>query len=239
MISGKQFNETTYNGRFVKLTNEECIHNDFEYKEGLNIDELEFDSRHACGPGGLYFCDYKDMGRWAQYNKKIMMYIWDVVIPNDAQVIYMTYKIKCDKFVLANKKPIWSNYHMCLEMVKQNGLAVQFVKEQTKEICLEAVKQNGYALRYIKKQTEELCLEAVKLYGYALKYVKEQTEEICLTAVKQNGYALQFVKEQTEEICLQAVKQYGHAVEFVKEQTEEMRLEFVKQNRYALDFLKE
>ena len=29
---------------FVKLTNKSCIHNGFEYKEGLNVDKLEFDT---------------------------------------------------------------------------------------------------------------------------------------------------------------------------------------------------
>jgi hypothetical protein len=33
--------------------------------------------------------------------------------------------------------------------VKQNGLALEYVKEQTPEICLEAVKQDGYALQYV------------------------------------------------------------------------------------------
>ena len=42
------------------------------------------------------------------------------------------------------------NYEDCLEVVKQDGYALAFVKEQTEEICLEAVRQNGYALRYVK-----------------------------------------------------------------------------------------
>jgi hypothetical protein len=37
-----------------------------------------------------------------------------------------------------------------------------FIKEQTPEICLEAVKQDGLALIYVLEQTEEICLLAVK-----------------------------------------------------------------------------
>ena len=59
----------------------------------------------------------------------------------------------------------------CLEAVKQDGHALQFVKEQTPEICLEAVKQNGLALQYVIEQTPEICLEAVRQDGLALKYV--------------------------------------------------------------------
>ena len=63
------------------------------------------------------------------------------------------------------------------------------------EECLEAVKQNGWALQFVKEQTEEICLEAVKQNGWALQFVKEQTEEICLAAVKQDGMALEYVKD--------------------------------------------
>ena len=38
-----------------------------------------------------------------------------------------------------------------LEAVKQNGYALQYVREQTPEMCIEAVKQNGDALRYVDK----------------------------------------------------------------------------------------
>ena len=58
---------------------------------------------------------------------------------------------------------------------------------QTEKICIEAVKQNGYALDYVKDQTETICIEAVKQNGDALQYVKNQTETICIEAVKQNG----------------------------------------------------
>ena len=67
-----------------------------------------------------------------------------------------------------------------LEAVKRNGLALQYVKDQTKDICLKAVKQDGFALLYVKNQTKEICLEAVKQDGSALQYVKDQTEEIFL-----------------------------------------------------------
>ena len=40
--------------------------------------------------------------------------------------------------------------------------ALQYVKEQTEAICIEAVKQTGLALQYVKEQTEEICIEAVK-----------------------------------------------------------------------------
>ena len=43
--------------------------------------------------------------------------------------------------------------------------------------ALEAVKQDGNALQYVKEQTPEICLEAVKQYGYALRFVNEDMFE--------------------------------------------------------------
>ncbi len=54
----------------------------------------------------------------------------------------------------------------------------QFIKlrpeVQTPEICLEVVNQDGYALQFVKEQTTEICLEAVRQNGYALRYDKEK-----------------------------------------------------------------
>ena len=56
----------------------------------------------------------------------------------------------------------WENETYCLEAVKQDGYALQYVKEQSEAVCMEAVKQNGDALRYVKEQTEAICLEAMR-----------------------------------------------------------------------------
>ena len=37
--------------------------------------------------------------------------------------------------------------------------------------AIEAVKENGYALQYVKEQSEAVCLAAVKEDGHALQYV--------------------------------------------------------------------
>jgi hypothetical protein len=94
-----------------------------------------------------------------------------------------------------------------LEKVKKNGLALDYVKEQTPEICIAAVEQNGNAIQFVKEQTPEICIAAVSQNGLALRFVKEQTPELCLAAVEQNGLALRYVKEKTPEICLAAVKE--------------------------------
>ena len=91
------------------------------------------------------------------------------------------------------------SYNESLEAVKQNGDALQYVKEQSEAICLEAVKQNGDALRYVKEQSEAICLEAIKQNGYALKYVKEEqfiiVKELTLKEISELlGYDVKIIK---------------------------------------------
>ena len=40
---------------------------------------------------------------------------------------------------------------ICLAAVKQNGRALEFVKNQTPEICFVAMKQDGRALEFVKR----------------------------------------------------------------------------------------
>ena len=79
------------------------------------------------------------------------------------------------------------------EFLEMFGASESAIVNLTGAEAIEAVKQNGLALRYVKEQTPDICLAAVKQNGLALRFVKEQTPDICLEAVKQNGLALRFV----------------------------------------------
>jgi hypothetical protein len=65
------------------------------------------------------------------------------------------------------------------------------------DLSLAAVRANGLALQYVREQTHEICMAAVAADGLALRYVKEQTTPICMAAVKQNGLALKHVKRMS------------------------------------------
>jgi hypothetical protein len=62
------------------------------------------------------------------------------------------------------------------------------------------VKQNGLNLRNVPDQTYEICVLAVLQNGLSLEFVQEQTEAICINAVMQNKDAMQFVKTVTPRI---------------------------------------
>lgn len=150
-------------------------------------------------------------------------------------------------------------YLIYLELVKQNGLLLQFVplNIMSNEIMNMAVKQNGLSLRYIPEdmKNQVLCLEAVKQDGYSLMYVpsKHRTKEICLESVKQYGCSILEVPLDiiSEEICLEAVKQNGLALYYIsqftfdwfmtkrKEQiySKQVCSEAIKQNSKAIEYV--
>ena len=79
------------------------------------------------------------------------------------------YKEEYDK--LLHKKSLKGKE--ALEAVKQDGNALQYVKEQTPEICLEAVKQDGYALRYVNENIFTKEPEIIELNGKKYKLIEE------------------------------------------------------------------
>lgn len=42
----------------------------------------------------------------------------------------------------------------CIKAVCKDGMSLEFVKEQTREICLLAVIQDARALQFVKEQTQ-------------------------------------------------------------------------------------
>jgi hypothetical protein len=215
-ITGKEFTEKYPNAELIKFTNKDDLHNGYQYKEGLNELDGPFNEEPICAKGGLYFCFKKDCGRWVEYRNMKMENAWCVKIPDDAKIVIMDGKMKTDKFILTDKRNIWSLEELCKLAVQQNGLYLWYVKEQTEELCKLAVQQNGIALQFVKEQTEELCKLAVHQNCHVLCHVKEQTEKICKLAVQQDSYALKYVKEQTEEICKLAIQQNGYALKHDK-----------------------
>lgn len=103
-------------------------------------------------------------------------------------------------------KIVCNDINSLTDILKINGLAIQYIQNQTPELCLLAVNNNGLAIQYIQNKTPELCLLAVKNNGLAIKFIENQTEEICIEAVKHDGTLLKFVKRQSELICIESVK---------------------------------
>jgi hypothetical protein len=43
-----------------------------------------------------------------------------------------------------------------LQQVQKNGLKLKDIEDQSEDLCLAAVRQNGLALEFVKKQTQSV-----------------------------------------------------------------------------------
>jgi hypothetical protein len=70
VLSGKEFNRINGDRLLVKLTNQNENHNGFQFKTGLNVDNIPFNPSGECEPGGIYFCEESLMNAWLHYGGK-------------------------------------------------------------------------------------------------------------------------------------------------------------------------
>src|SRR5579872_544771 len=96
-ITGELFNQLFPNMIFIKLTNETENHNEFQFHDGLNIDDIPFYPIGECIPGGIYFTKLEKEWKWIKYRSEPMKYMRKVSIPNDARVYIERDKCKADK----------------------------------------------------------------------------------------------------------------------------------------------
>ena len=191
---------------------------------------------------GIYNHNYKKHGDTLDEKLKYEYYLhavrWNNLKLSDVSEKYWTRELILSALEgsYTNLKFIESR-ELCLETVKENGWALDYVKNQDRELCLEAVKQNGNALKCVKNQDREICLEAIKQKGHALRYVKNQDREMCLIAVNQNGHALKYVENPDREIYLIAIKENSHALQYVKNKDFEICLEAIKNDGNTLQYV--
>lgn len=131
---------------------------------------------------------------------------------------------------------------MCMEAINNNGLTLQYVKEQTDDIVSLVInnckKKSDLKeiLRCLKVQSDTICLNIVKKQPLAIKDVKNQTEEICLEAVKRNGLTLRFIEKQTPNVCLEAYNNNPNALKHVDKKILGKFMTILYQNSHILDF---
>jgi hypothetical protein len=106
------------NGRpkvFYKITNHLENHNEFQYKEGLNILKQKFDPKVECGKGGLYITDIKNLHEFIHFGSNVR----EIHIPKDAKIKSFSNKHKVDKLIFLKK-------YSFFEFIKKNRLHKNF-----------------------------------------------------------------------------------------------------------------
>ena len=191
IISGEELNKL--GKKYCILTTNCNIHNEYEYKEGLNVLDLEFNKLNSeeeindltYDKYGLYFCDINNIQHWppCHYDNQIMYYIYDVIIPDDAKVIigknkshiefaWRIVKInKTNKMILSNKRKLWSDNYCCNIMVKNHYWALKYVENQTEDIIKNAIKNDSLSIQFVNNINHELCKVLVNENGNILNWL--------------------------------------------------------------------
>ena len=243
-MSGKDFNEKFGSKQYVKLTRESCIHHSYQYKDGLNTDPEKFNPDKTCNDGGFYFYARDDFVKWLVYYgiHDPMYYMWDVAIPDNAHVVVMDKDvIKCNQFILSNKRSIWDNYDLCMEIVQTDGLMLYFIesKYQTDVLCKEAIRQDDRSIGFVITPTHEVYMEYVRLKAKNIENIPdhELTPELCVKLLETNSEVLPFIKSPSEEVLTFMVKEDGMKLKDIKNQTQNMCMEAVMQNKKCFKFV--
>jgi hypothetical protein len=87
---------------YYKIINEKHNHNGLQYKEGLNVDNVPFNPSGECNPGGMYFFKLKNLADFLHFGT----YIYEVTLPEDAQIYHEKRKSKADKIIISNKRDL-------------------------------------------------------------------------------------------------------------------------------------
>jgi len=105
---------------YYKVTKENEIHHDYQYKDGLNILKEEFNDnpKASCVPGGFYFTDYENLAKFFAYG----IWIREVTIPEDARVVKDPEgdKWRTDKIIFGKKYHIKKDFDKWFDPEKYN-----------------------------------------------------------------------------------------------------------------------
>ena len=91
-----------------------------------------------------------------------------------------------------------------INAIDKHPAALRWMKQNTRT-CMDAVRQNGLALEYVKKPNFFIERAAVKENGLAIQFVKHQTRALQVEAIKENPFALYSIKSPSPAAVLLAI----------------------------------
>ena len=141
--------------KLYKILHKSMVHNDFKYKEGLNVLQQPFNPNGSCRSGGLYIStephNFIDFGTL----------LADVQLPEDALVWVESGKLKVDKLILSNIREIPDVVYL-LAVSKCARLKDIPIQRITYDICLAAVRRRPLAIHDVpeKFRSDEIVMIA-------------------------------------------------------------------------------
>jgi hypothetical protein len=169
--------------KFYKLTTKDNFHNDFQYKEGVNIC-LNWDPSTKCN-NGLYFTDSIHWHKWLHYSDKHMYWIWDC-IPDDQFIEHFPGKYKAQKIILSNPRKIKEfvqSFGDEFEIAKVHPQFLKYIDNPSDALIRHIIINNTIPdadtlMVFIKEPSSTIQLEYIEKYGpESIKYIKNPTNE--------------------------------------------------------------
>ena len=118
------------NTKYFKILNKDRNHNGFQYKIGLNVlPQGEFARTGSCVPGGFYYTTIENILEFIDYG----IDLFEVTIPEDAQIRKISNKWRTDKIILGNHYSLFdiSTY----VMLKEKGINI--------DVCTDFAAKHG------------------------------------------------------------------------------------------------
>jgi hypothetical protein len=141
------------------------------------------------------------------------------------------------------------NEEMQLKIISQDGLAIKEIIKlgiiPSKAVQLAAVKDNGHAIQFIKNPSEEVQVAAVKKYGDAIVWIKNPSEVVQLAAVQDEG-AISYIINKgiipSKAVQLASIMNHplsiGWLIEAEINVSEELELIAINRNPMSIGFIK-
>jgi len=220
ILSGVEFKKK-YGDTFFKLINKNRKHNNHQYVDGLNEDNIPFNPSGECVPGGLYFTIEEYLPDFINFG----YYVVRVFVLDDSQVYIEPEgkKFKANKIIvdLKNKKDkselLYKIIKNCLEkitFVSDDNIIFKYILLDSKDKP-KLLDQIIEKLRNFKvnNRLDEFILE------YLLLVLKEKIpDDVYLSIIINNpNYELKFIPDEniTYEMCLYAVLKNNDILEYI------------------------
>lgn len=166
-----------------------------------------------------------------------------------------------------------SQYQIDLKTSMKNGVCLRCIRDQDYRVCIEALKENGRALEYVRwdsvalleEEIKQMCLGAVEQESWNIAYIDDNLSahnknKLYLIAIKQNLDVIIFIDKYTEEILLglskmyaikdkdilrrtieerakKAIKNDPSLIIYIKNQTYEICLEAIKMDGFCIELI--
>jgi hypothetical protein len=197
---------------YYKILRSDLTHNGFVYKEGLNILKEPFFNDDFCGPGGLYFTDHHNMFKWLTLYDPLSIndiYIAEVELLADSQIVKMDDKFKTDKFILKNIQTFSNFLDANLQYLPS------FIKN-IKKIGWDFILFTSYDInRRLSILSADDCKKAVEYDPTTLEFIdaNKQTPELCIKAIKKDPNVIFYIKDLGK--ILKAIKPANEKIVYI------------------------